>query len=78
MSLLKINFLLFQSSMEEWRLVFWITVAVLVATNVIFVVLGSGEVQHWNEPVRHEVDTQAKQVEGAETQVESFRYIPEQ
>lgn len=29
--------------MEEWRLVFWITVAVLVATNVIFVVLGSGK-----------------------------------
>jgi len=36
--------------MQEWRLVFWITVAVLVVTNFAFVFMASGEVQPWNEP----------------------------
>lgn len=47
-----IGVLIPNSAMEEWRVVFWITVAVLVATNMVFVALGSGEVQHWNEPRR--------------------------
>lgn len=68
-----------QSSMQEWRLVFWITVAVLVATNMIFVVLGSGEVQHWNEPPAKPTRQQRALEEGeGETRLESFRYIAEQ
>ncbi|KAJ1519672.1 hypothetical protein ONE63_004938 [Megalurothrips usitatus] len=77
-----IGVLIPNSSMQEWRLVFWITVAVLVATNMVFVFLGSGEVQHWNEPARPkdknkaEPEVSADKEEG--TRLESFRYIPEQ
>lgn len=71
-----IGVLIPNSSMQEWRLVFWITVAVLVATNIIFVMLGSGEVQHWNEPQL--ASPGKRQEEEGETRLESFRYIPEQ
>lgn len=76
--------------MEEWRVVFWITVAVLVATNMVFVALGSGEVQHWNEPTRPALQQHTPQEDDkgkeshkdkdsdGELRLESFRYIPEQ
>lgn len=32
---------------------FWIMVVVLIATNIVFVIWGSGEVQPWNDPARH-------------------------
>ncbi|XP_034252695.1 putative inorganic phosphate cotransporter [Thrips palmi] len=77
-----IGVLIPNSAMEEWRVVFWITVAVLVATNMVFVALGSGEVQHWNEPVRRpgqEEDAKEKDKDSdGELRLESFRYIPEQ
>lgn len=38
--------------MLEWRLVFWISFAVIMLTNVAYVFMGSGQVQPWNEP-RH-------------------------
>ncbi|XP_058791949.1 putative inorganic phosphate cotransporter isoform X2 [Phymastichus coffea] len=34
----------------EWRLVFWIVLAVFLATNLLFVLYASGEVQPWNDP----------------------------
>lgn len=36
----------------QWRVVFWITLGVLVATNIIFVMFASGDVQWWNDPHR--------------------------
>ncbi|KAK9502974.1 hypothetical protein O3M35_011645 [Rhynocoris fuscipes] len=46
------------STLLEWRLVFWIAVAVLCATNLIYLVMGSAEVQPWNSPTvsRQELD----------------------
>lgn len=41
--------LIFQSSMEEWRDVFWLSAAILIATNLVFLQFGSGDVQPWNE-----------------------------
>lgn len=35
--------------MEEWRDVFWLSAAILIATNLIFLQFGSGNVQPWNE-----------------------------
>ncbi|XP_026281574.1 putative inorganic phosphate cotransporter [Frankliniella occidentalis] len=79
-----VGLLIPNSSMQEWRLVFWITVVVLIATNMVFVALGSGEVQHWNEPARQPRQRSPSQQitpheeEEAPTRLESFRYIPEQ
>lgn len=39
----------FQGTLLEWRNVFWVSFFMLVSTNVIFVLLGSGEVQPFNE-----------------------------
>lgn len=36
--------------MHEWREVFWITFSVIIVTNILYVVMGSGEVQPWNGP----------------------------
>lgn len=38
------------STLLEWRLVFWIAVLVLSVTNIIYVIMGSAEVQPWNNP----------------------------
>lgn len=35
--------------MEEWRDVFWLSAAILIATNLVFLQFGSGNVQPWNE-----------------------------
>lgn len=35
--------------MEEWRDVFWLSSAVLISTNLVFLQFGSGDVQPWNE-----------------------------
>ncbi|KAF6203094.1 hypothetical protein GE061_003508 [Apolygus lucorum] len=51
------------STMLEWRLVFWIAVIVLVSTNVVYVVFGSGQVQSWNEPPQPENATKTKDSE---------------
>ncbi|KAK4874858.1 hypothetical protein RN001_014218 [Aquatica leii] len=38
-----------EHTLEQWRLVFWITLGVLAVTNVIYVIFASGEEQVWNE-----------------------------
>lgn len=50
-------------TITEWRLVFWIIFAVFMGTNLIFVVWGDAEVQHWNDPDflrKEKVDRKAK------------------
>lgn len=37
-------------TLKEWRVVFWIMALFLVATNFVFLFIGSGEIQPWNEP----------------------------
>ncbi|XP_054286347.1 putative inorganic phosphate cotransporter isoform X2 [Macrosteles quadrilineatus] len=37
------------STLLQWRLVFWIAVIVLVLTNIVYLFLGSAEVQPWND-----------------------------
>jgi ACS family sodium-dependent inorganic phosphate cotransporter len=34
----------------QWRTVFWIVLGVLVVTKLLFVLMGSGELQPWNNP----------------------------
>lgn len=38
----------FQSTLVQWRHVFWITLAVFIVTNLVFVAWASGEEQWWN------------------------------
>lgn len=40
------------SSLEQWRLVFWITLAVSIGRAIIFIVWGTADVQPWNNPRR--------------------------
>lgn len=37
------------SSLNEWRIVFWIAFGVFNVTNVIYVIWASAEVQPWND-----------------------------
>lgn len=39
-----------QSSIEEWRTVFWISFGIFIVTTVIYSIWASGEIQPWNEP----------------------------
>lgn len=41
-------FLLLQSLLSEWRIVFWITLVLQMAKMFIFSIWGSGNVQPWN------------------------------
>lgn len=38
-----------QQTIDAWRLVFLTAAGVTVACNLVFVALGSGELQPWNE-----------------------------
>ncbi|XP_026680552.1 putative inorganic phosphate cotransporter, partial [Diaphorina citri] len=37
------------STMSEWRLVFWLTFIILAVTNLFYLVFGSAEIQPWND-----------------------------
>lgn len=39
-----------ESTLTQWRLVFWVAFAVFVVTTVVYSLWASGEVQPWNEP----------------------------
>lgn len=36
-------------TLPQWRTVFYLTCGVLIVTNAVFVIFGSGEVQPWND-----------------------------
>lgn len=46
--------------MEEWRDVFWLSAAILIATNLLFLQFGSGDVQPWNEIANQQYKTTDK------------------
>lgn len=51
---IKKKFFSAQSTMEEWRDVFWLSAAILIATNLLFLQYGSGDVQPWNQPNQYQ------------------------
>ncbi|XP_014280492.1 putative inorganic phosphate cotransporter isoform X2 [Halyomorpha halys] len=38
------------STLLEWRLIFWISFAVLIVTNTAFLIMGTANAQWWNDP----------------------------
>lgn len=40
----------FQSTIEEWRIVFWIVFIVAIFRVGVFLIWASGSVQSWNNP----------------------------
>lgn len=48
--------LILQSSIEEWKFVFWIGATAYIAPALIFFVFGKGVVQKWNEPRKLQKD----------------------
>ncbi|XP_014220844.1 putative inorganic phosphate cotransporter isoform X1 [Trichogramma pretiosum] len=52
------------STVAEWRMVFWIVFIVFLVTNLVFVLFASGEIQPWNNPdYRNNVESQKKEEE---------------
>ncbi|KAF6201727.1 hypothetical protein GE061_004122 [Apolygus lucorum] len=51
-----IGYLTPNQTMMEWRKVFWTSFVVIIATNVVYVIIGSGEVQPWNDPLAQHKD----------------------
>lgn len=47
---------LLQSSLEEWRYVFWISFVIFIVTTVIYSIWASGETQPWNYPKELDLD----------------------
>ncbi|XP_055326564.1 putative inorganic phosphate cotransporter [Sitodiplosis mosellana] len=59
-----------QSTLEQWRFVFWITFGVSIVRIIIFVMWGSAEIQPWNNPqskTSPESGTQNKKEENGNT-----------
>lgn len=40
-----------QSYLSEWRIIFWITFALLFITTIFYDVFASGKVEWWNDPL---------------------------
>ncbi|KAJ6646401.1 putative inorganic phosphate cotransporter [Pseudolycoriella hygida] len=51
------------SSLTEWRAVFWISFGIFVSTTVVYVLWASGEVQPWNYPPETSVENGRKKSE---------------
>ncbi|CAH1397962.1 unnamed protein product [Nezara viridula] len=49
------------STLLEWRLVFWISVAVLMGTNIIYLLMGTAKTQWWNDPDQVRSYTEGKE-----------------
>lgn len=47
---LLMHMFIFQTSIQEWRLVFWVAAIILSLSAVFYCIWASGEVQSWNEP----------------------------
>ena len=45
---------MFQSTMEQWRIVFWIVFGVGFVRVTIFTIWASGSIQPWNDPKKCE------------------------
>lgn len=43
-------FLTFQTSVDEWRIVFTLGAVILFLSSIFYIAFGSAEVQPWNEP----------------------------
>ncbi|KAK9497046.1 hypothetical protein O3M35_002058 [Rhynocoris fuscipes] len=46
-----IGYLAPNSTLLEWRMVFWISFVVIMATNIIYIIFASAKVQPWNDPL---------------------------
>ncbi|GFU27607.1 hypothetical protein NPIL_55621 [Nephila pilipes] len=44
------GFLTTNGTLSEWHLVFWISIAVVGSSGIVFMIFGSAEVQSWNFP----------------------------
>jgi len=49
-----------QSTLLQWRTVFWIVLGVFLVTNVLFILMGSGELQPWNNPATKKQEEEAR------------------
>ncbi|XP_075225441.1 putative inorganic phosphate cotransporter isoform X2 [Lycorma delicatula] len=59
------------STLLEWRRVFWIAVLVLSATNIVYLFLGSAEIQPWNNPNNLKSDDKKKNADTKTTDREN-------
>lgn len=56
----------------QWRLVFWITLAMFIITNLVFVAWASGEEQWWNKSVQ-ESNKVTEEGSSTQNQVEELK-----
>lgn len=40
---------MFQQTVNQWRIAFWFVFVVLVGTNILYIIWGSGEQQWWDD-----------------------------
>lgn len=53
-----------QDSFHQWQTVFWILAATYISGAVVFAILGSGELQPWNNPPERVKISDVTQEEG--------------
>lgn len=61
-----IFFLFLQNGLHEWHIIFWIGAAVYAVCGFLFVVLGSGTEQSWNQVEDKKLDDVKGEVNGIE------------
>jgi len=59
-------------NLSEWRIVFYITAAVYVSTNGVYLIFGSGEQQPWNSPTAGPDDEELKRHLNPGTQMDDI------
>ncbi|XP_060862600.1 sialin-like [Metopolophium dirhodum] len=62
----------------EWRLVFWIMVIIMMSTSLIFLFLGSGEVQPWDDIKQYRLSENEKDNKHDESNVIQLKSIEDE
>lgn len=60
-------------TLSQWRVVFWIIFALLMVTNVFYLIFASGQIEDWNDPVLMERMKEARKEERKKTIAEEGR-----
>lgn len=66
--------LLFKSSIEQWKYIFWIGGLFYIIPALIFMIFGSGEIQPWNNPDESKKLKDSEKVESVEKTTHNTRF----
>lgn len=58
-----------QSTLEQWRVVYWLTVIISTTRVLVYLIWGSAEVQLWNDPRKKNLSPEDERSKAVDNEV---------